>query len=127
MKDKTGRVEIGISEPWDAGYISCTGFAGKRATYTCKYYGNTVNCLLVELDKPLNCKNQEWSFLVCSPRHEGFKINDIWSKCDISFGMIGIDEFDANSEYWFDNSQWRGDPPAFIGTIRGESSWWRRL
>lgn len=116
MIRETGRVEIVISEPWP-GVEKCIGFAGKRASYTCKYYGNTVHCVLIRLDTPFVFDDVECAFLVCSPRHVGFEIDDIWTDRTVAFGMMQINESKAESVDWFDTSAWRGGSPVFVGSL----------
>tara|TARA_A100001391_G_C5007444_1_gene262364 strand:- start:70 stop:552 length:483 start_codon:yes stop_codon:yes gene_type:complete len=114
---KTGRVEVGISEPWEAREFSCFGYAGKRATYIDQHYNCMVECVLVQLEIQFVYKETECEYFVCSPRHVGSSVGDIWGKRSVAFAMQPITQESAQSAQWFDTTQWRSGV-AFIGSIQ---------
>jgi len=114
---KIGRVEVGISEPWEARVFSGFGYAGKRALYIDQHYNCTVNCVLVQIETPFVYKETECEYFVCSPRHAGSSVDDIWGKRLVDFAIQPITQETAQSARWFDTTEWRGGV-AFIGSIK---------
>ncbi len=87
------RVGIGISDPWELG--EALGWATLQGTIshvgqTPTHYNTVYDAIIVELEKPLEYRNQHLKWLHLGARHEGRSVFDLdkGAKVSCNFSVI---------------------------------------
>ena len=108
------RIKLNISEPWELGEA-----IGWRALTGVQLQLDDFEGLeraLVRLDEPISFDGNDWTYVVCTPRHSHDRLSKLDRTQSIMCAIMGISATQAMSDRPMQIDSWRGGL-ACIGDI----------
>ena len=113
QKEFTGaKVKLVLVDPWDFVTVNGSGPFTADVVQTGNDEATHTTALLLELNRPLSYKGQEYKFFIASTRHQDTALEQLHSGKQVGCNITGIPAERVKSANPFDLSWWRGGAAA---------------